>query len=108
MRLEVGFKDLAANETRAVRRDNGAKQQLSLANITQTIPSLLETIQADMLERATRVRNERVKHVTDWKDFVPSLDGKNFVMIPWCEQVQCEEGIKERSSRYSYLLFSGH
>jgi prolyl-tRNA synthetase len=90
---------LAANETRAVRRDDGSKQQLALATVTTTVPALLETIQSDMLKRATQVRDSRLKHVTEWKDFCPALDSKSLVMIPWCEAVKCEEQIKENSAR---------
>ncbi len=28
---------------------------------------------------------------------VPALDRKHIVMAPWCEFVECEEGIKERT-----------
>ena len=99
LRLEVGPKDVEKNEVRSVRRDNSDKQQLPLADLKNAVPALLDRMQKDMLERATRVRNERLRYVTDWKDFVPALDGKNLVMIPWCEQVMCEEEIKERSAR---------
>lgn len=99
IRLEVGPKDLAKNEVRSVRRDNGDKAQLSISGLAGTIQSLLSTIQQDMFNRATETRNRQLKYVTEWKDFVPALDSKSLVMIPWCEQVKCEEAIKENSAK---------
>ena len=99
MRLELGPRDLQKQEVRYVRRDNGEKAQMSMVDLAPALHSLLTTVQADMLQRATAVRDARLKHVTEWKDFVPALDGKNLVMIPWCETVKCEEQIKENSSR---------
>jgi prolyl-tRNA synthetase len=70
-----------------------------LTELPQTITGLLDTIQRDMFQRAVKTRNEQLKYVTEWNDFVPALNAKNLVMIPWCEQVQCEESIKERSTK---------
>ena len=99
LRLELGPKDLQKNETKSVRRDNGAKAQISLATLKESVPKLLDTIQADMFASAKKVRDTHVKQVTEWKDFVPALDGKNVVLVPWCEAVKCEEAIKKRSER---------
>lgn len=99
IRLEIGPKDIKKNEARAVRRDNGEKAQLSMNGLSPTVSSLLQTIQSDMLAKASKIRDERLKYVTNWDDFVPALDGKNMVLIPWCEAVKCEEGIKKNSVR---------
>ena len=99
LRLEVGPKDLEKNEARAVRRDNGNKSQVKLSGITDSVRGLLDTIQTDMFNKASGVLKSRVSYVTEWKNFVPELDDKNLVMIPWCEEVHCEEKIKEKSAR---------
>lgn len=99
--MELGPKDLEKDEARAVLRYNGAKQQMALSALSESIPSLLNAIQSDMLLKATKERDGLLKLVTEWKDFVPALDGKNLVMIPWCEQTPCEEQIKEKSARHA-------
>ena len=99
LRLEIGPIDLAKQSTLAVRRDTGAKAPIALASLETDVPALLETIQSDMYARAKATYDSRIVAVTDWKDFVPALDKKNIVVIPWCEEEACEDDIKERSGR---------
>ncbi|RXW20597.1 hypothetical protein EST38_g5251 [Candolleomyces aberdarensis] len=99
LRLEIGPNDLAKNQTLTVRRDTGAKNPVSLDNIGQTVSDLLATIQSDMFNTAKTNYWSHVKAVTEWKDVVPALDGKNIIAIPWCEQEACEDEIKEKSGR---------
>ncbi|OAJ37110.1 hypothetical protein BDV3_000156 [Batrachochytrium dendrobatidis] len=98
LRLEVGPKDIAKNETRCVRRDNGAAQQLSLVDISTTVSTMLETVQTAMFEKARKERDSRIVQLETWDKFVESLNNKCMVIAPWCEEVACEESVKERSS----------
>jgi len=82
-----------------VRRDNGSKEPIPLAEIVSRISDTLKTIQKDMFDRAKKVYDDHVKIVLKWEDFVPTLDGKNFVLIPWCEEEKCESSIKVKSTR---------
>lgn len=75
------------------------KLPLALDNIAHTVSSLLETIQNDMFVAARTKYLSCLKEVTNWGDFVPLLDQKNIVVIPWCEAESCEDDIKERSGR---------
>ncbi|KFH72404.1 prolyl-tRNA synthetase [Podila verticillata NRRL 6337] len=99
VRLEVGPKDVKANQALAARRDNGEKVTVQHATIVKDVRDLLDTVQSDMFLRAKEVRDANVIYVEDWKDFVPALDNRQFCMIPWCEEVACEEEIKEKSAR---------
>ncbi|KAG2145203.1 hypothetical protein DEU56DRAFT_789386 [Suillus clintonianus] len=99
LRLEIGPNDLAKQQTLTVRRDTGAKIPVALADLATTIPTMLETIQSDMFQRALAEYNAHVKEVTRWEDFVPTLDSKCIAVIPWCEREACEDDIKERSGR---------
>ncbi|PVU89568.1 hypothetical protein BB559_005069 [Furculomyces boomerangus] len=99
IRLEIGPKDLEKNSVLSVRRDTFAKASLPLENIEETIANLLETIQSDMLAKATRERDAGVRMVLSWDEFVPALNNKCLCYIPWCNTSECEDAIKERSSR---------
>ena len=99
MRLEIGPLDIQKNQTLSVRRDTGVKAPISLGDLDTAVPTLLETIQKEMFERAKKTYLERMKVVTEWDDVVPTLDNKNIVVIPWCEAEACEDDIKERSGR---------
>ena len=103
LRLEIGPNDLSKQQTLSVRRDNGVKHSIPLANIGSTVSALLITIQDDMFNRAKEIYQSRVKEVTHWDDVVPNLDNKNIVVIPWCDEEACEDDIKERSGRRYFL-----
>ncbi|KAF8908658.1 prolyl-tRNA synthetase [Gymnopilus junonius] len=99
LRLEIGPNDLAKSQTLTVRRDTGAKAPIPLANVESTVSQLLQTIQADMYTKAKKEYDGHVVEVTKWEEFVPALDGKNVVAIPWCDREACEDDVKERSGR---------
>ena len=97
---------MGKQQTLSVRRDNGVKNPIPLADIGSTVSVLLTSIQNDMFNRAKETFQSRVKEVTHWDDIVPSLDNKNIVVIPWCGEEACEDDIKERSGR-AYVLIDG-
>ncbi|CAG8585720.1 4201_t:CDS:2, partial [Racocetra fulgida] len=96
LRLEIGPRDLTKNQTLSVRRDNGVKDPIPLDKLTTCVPDILNTIQKDMFERAKKIYDDHVKVIHKWEDFVPALDSKNVVLVPWCEQEHCEDKIKEK------------
>ncbi|KAI6159046.1 prolyl-tRNA synthetase [Pisolithus thermaeus] len=99
LRLEIGPNDLVKQQTVSVRRDTGAKAPIPLSELKAVVPGLLETIHKDMYTKALNEYNSRLKEVTRWEDFVPTLDNKCIAVIPWCEEEACEDDIKERSAR---------
>ena len=52
-----------------------------------------------MFTGAQKIRDEHVKKLTVWDDVAPALDAKNVILVPWCRESECEDTIKERSSR---------
>lgn len=88
----------------SVRRYDNHKEAMPLDDISTTVKSYLDNIQADMLKRATENFDQRIRTVTNWDDFVPTLDAKCALVIPWCEAEQCEDDIKERSKSQSVVL----
>ena len=99
IRLEIGPKDVAKNETRSVRRHDGHVEQLSLTDIGKTIENILATVQSDMFKKAKAVRDSRLIRLETWDNFVETLNKKCLVLSPWCEQVKCEDEVKDRSAR---------
>jgi prolyl-tRNA synthetase len=107
LRLELGPKDIQANSTLAVRRYDGKKWSIPIADIATAVSRLLEEIQNEMYSRALATQEERLVKVTNWDNLVPTLDAKNILVLPWCEEEQCEDDIKERSkSQYVFLSLS--
>lgn len=80
-----------------VRRDTGAKETVLLTDLTIRAAEMCEEMQADMLKRATKKRNESVVTCTTWDGFVEALDDKKMVLTPWCETKESEELVKKRT-----------
>ncbi len=98
LRLEYGPKDAAASQVSYARRDTGAKGAIPVASLSTEIPTLLETIQADMYTKAEAAFRAHRIEVTKWEDVVPALDAKNVVLIPHCLAEKCEDKIKDLTS----------
>jgi prolyl-tRNA synthetase len=96
LRVEVGPKDLQNSTIRVVRRVDYQAQSLAWSDLS-TLPAMLEEIQATMLEKATRALNSHIVKAGTWEDFMSGLNGKNLVLTPWCQGVECEEQGKKRS-----------
>ena len=102
LRLEFGPGESDGHFVTTSRRDMPPKESkgtIPIASLNTEVPKLLETIQADMYNRAEEsFRTHRVQ-VTTWDDFVPSLNAKNLILIPHCLTEECEDEIKELSAR---------
>ena len=79
------------------RRDTGAKDKVSWSDLNEHVPSLLDTIQKEMLEKARAERDERIVNADNWTDFMTELNKGQLVLAPWCEEVKCEEDVNEKS-----------
>lgn len=95
LRLELGPKDMEKSVVSYARRDSGAKGTIPLAEVATQVPALLQQIQKDMYEKAEKTFAEHRIVISDWEKVVPALNSKNLVIIPFCEEVKCEERIKE-------------
>jgi len=98
LRIEFGPKDSANNVVTTSRRDTSEKGNIALDGLKTEVPALLETIQKDMFKKASDEYAEHRKQITEWKDFVPSLNAKNVCIIPHCLDGKCEDKIKEMSA----------
>ncbi|KAK7699063.1 hypothetical protein SLS64_011977 [Diaporthe eres] len=95
LRLEFGLRDAAASVVVTSRRDNGEKGTIPLAELATEVPALLEKIQDDMYTKAASTFESRRLQLTEWDRVVPALDSRNVVIIPFCEEIKCEDRIKE-------------
>eukprot|EP01116_Phalansterium_solitarium_P011074 TRINITY_DN26682_c0_g1_i1.p1 TRINITY_DN26682_c0_g1~~TRINITY_DN26682_c0_g1_i1.p1 ORF type:complete len:597 (+),score=173.95 TRINITY_DN26682_c0_g1_i1:78-1793(+) len=97
LRLAFGPRDLENGTIEVARRDLGTKQTTSLDGLEGFVKALLEEVQLSMYTRAKKIRDERLVRVTEWNDFMPSLDARNIVTTPWCEDRACEELVKDKT-----------
>lgn len=89
---------MAKGEVVAVRRDNGSKTPLAVADLAIAVPQLLETMQKEMLDRARKEYDDHRKVVTKWDEVIPTLNGKNVLLIPHCLDGKCADDVKDETA----------
>ncbi len=97
IRIAVGPRDLENNQVELARRDTKEKTAISLDGLTETVAALLLEIQSNLLQRATKYRDDHITSVDTWDEFVNVLDNKTgFVLAHWDGTAATEEKIKEQ------------
>lgn len=99
VRVEIGPKDIEAGQCILARRDTGEKITVSLDNIENEVTALLDRIQADMLEKATKHRDSHTYTATSMEELGKIVnETPGFVKAMWCGDEACENKIKEEYS----------
>jgi prolyl-tRNA synthetase len=52
-----------------------------------------------MYAKAKLAYDTHIVKLTSWADVIPALDAKNVILVPWCNESDCEDTIKERSGK---------
>lgn len=107
IRVEVGPKDVVAQQVVAVRRDTGEKVIIPLKDLSTRVPSLLTEIQANLLAKATKDLNNNIKQVENFADFCKALESNALLLAPFCGDKECEGRIKAESARDDSELEAG-
>ncbi|KAI4378233.1 hypothetical protein MLD38_015742 [Melastoma candidum] len=97
LRIEIGPKDFANNQVRAVRRDNSAKCDIPQANLVEKVKELLDDIQKSLFNAAQEKRDACVQVVKTWDEFVEALGQKKLILAPWCDEEEVEKDVKART-----------
>ncbi|WKX90577.1 hypothetical protein Q1695_009429 [Nippostrongylus brasiliensis] len=99
IRLEVGPKDLAADQVTAVIRHSGRKIAIKRAQLVDEIKRLLEEIHVEMYNKVLAARDAHMKVCYDFEEFKKLLDEKFILLSPFCGEIACEDEIKKASTR---------
>jgi len=69
--------------------------------LDEIVEAQLNQMQEDMFNRAKEERDASIVKSETWEEFMGALNQKKIVVAPWCEKVECEEDVKERSKEDS-------
>ena len=100
LRIEIGPKDVAKNSVALARRDipgRDGKSFVSQDNIAETVGETLETIQANLLAKATKFRDENIFEPKDYKEFKEIIDKGGWCYVWWKPSAENEAAIKEET-----------
>ena len=105
VRVEIGPKDIEANQAIIARRDTGEKITVSIDELASKVGEILEVMQKEMLERARAHREEHTSVATDYEAFKDAVVNKpGFIKAMWCGEQACEDKIKEETTATSRCM----
>lgn len=96
LRMEVGPRDLAQNQVMLTQRLDSQKSAVSLDQLAEQIPALLQKIQQQMFDTAKQKRQALWHKAAKLAVFGPTLDANNGIyQTGWCRDRECEDKLRE-------------
>ena len=105
LRLELGPRDIENNSCVAVRRDNGEKTAVSLDDLAEQIPALLDAVQQGLYDAALENLEKHIyaaSNIEEAKQLQAEHGG--FIKTMWCGEEACELKMKEEAGMSSRCI----
>jgi prolyl-tRNA synthetase len=97
VRIELGPKDVAANQCVIARRDTGEKFPTPIDyNLGANVSAMLDLIQKNLYDRALKLRDEKTKEVSTYDEFKTQIE-TGFAVAHWDGTPETEAKIKEET-----------
>jgi prolyl-tRNA synthetase len=98
LRIAIGPRDLENNTVELARRDLLSKQIVDNENLNETVTSLLDEIQNNLLEKALNFREENTQEANTYQEFKELISkDAGFVYAHWDGSSETEQKIKEET-----------
>ena len=95
LRLEVGPRDVAADQAILVRRDTREKWPVSLATLAAAVAEVLAAMQTDLFVAARTMRDEHTAEVHTYGELAERVAGNaGWSLAHWCGNAECEARVK--------------
>ena len=107
IRIEVGPRDLERGVLTLVRRDTLEKQEIKVEDVKNIIPTLLDTIQSDMYNRALKRRNSMLYEAKNYDEMKELSKKPGFILVNWCGDETCELKVKNELGLKSRCIPNG-
>jgi len=107
--LEVGPRDMASDSVFVYRRDGSRKERYgqNKDEFAANAVTLLDEIQASLLAKAIKLREDNTREIDSWDDFKAFFTPQNkkqpeihggFAMAHWCDSDECEKKVNDELS----------
>ena len=97
LRIEIGPKDLEADQLVLVRRDNNEKQTIKTKDLDRKIEEILNGIQDDLFKKAKDYLQKSIIEVHNFNDFLDAIKNKKMAKAQFCGELNCEDAIKDKA-----------
>jgi len=98
LRIEVGPKDVEKGTLALARRDilgKAGKSFIPMEGYVQAVGDMLDAIQANLLVKATKFRDEHIFEVEDYETFKDVVENKGWALGWWYDDAENEAKVKE-------------
>ncbi len=97
VRMEIGPRDVQNNSVVLVRRDNRAKEVVSIDALEMRLPELLDEVHHALFQRALAFREKNTFSTESYAEFKQIIDQRGFARVKWGEDSAAELAIKEET-----------
>lgn len=97
LRIEIGPKDLAADQAVLVRRDNGEKNFVKTADIAETTRVIFDDIHRILYKKSEENFRNAIVKASNMDELKKAVDSKKMSLVPYCNDGECEDYIKEET-----------
>lgn len=105
LRLEIGPRDIEANQCVLVRRDNREKTVVSLDELETRIPELLQTVHDGLYQKALKNLQARTWSASTFEELKAlAAEKSGFYKTMWCGDEACELRVKEEAGLTSRCM----
>jgi prolyl-tRNA synthetase len=105
LRIEIGPKDVAADQVVCVDRISGAKKSIAVADAIGDAPAMLERYQKELFADAREFLDANTHNIDDYDSLRNGIESEGgFWRGAWCGDPACEEKVKTETSATIRLL----
>lgn len=97
VRLEIGPRDVQNHSVVLVRRDNRAKEVVSIDALETRLPELLDEVQRALFQRALEFREKNTFSTESYDEFKQIIEQRGFARVKWAQDSEAELVIKEET-----------
>lgn len=95
IRIEIGPKDIEANQAVVVRRDTGKKEPVKIPQLKEKVNSLLKEIHDNLYNKSRENFEKSIVETTDFNELKKAIADRKMAFAPFCDEISCEDEIKE-------------
>jgi len=98
IRLALGMRDIENGTIEVARRDTMKKEIMPVEGLPEKISALLDDIQEGIYNKALKFRDDNIRYVDTWDEFINTLENKGgFIMAHWDGTAETEERIQNET-----------
>ena len=97
LRIEIGPKDLEADQLVIVRRDTNEKTAIKTKDLEKKAEQSLNDIQDNLFRKAKEHLTKNIVEVHNFNDFLDAIKSRKMPKALFCGVVSCEDSIKDKA-----------